>query len=357
MEENYQLRFYQEGDLENIIDLLEKSYGKWPSYEISVSKTEHFKWKWLETPYREGIVVVSTFNEKIVGCSCIRFNYIQYFGKRLKTHMSGEAAVHPEHRRKGVYSSMYKLRFETSTQQGSVLQTGITYNPLLIDTASSRGAIRFPHSIERWVYSWDPLAIDELNLVKRIGVSFLKIIQNMTKAIPITPRDVEIREIDEFDSRIDVFWEQIKDSYCFIFQKSKEYLNWRYCDPRSGNFQVLLATRDDEVIGYSVVKYSTDESKQGWIADFMVLPGSERIINSLILRSLDLLTSKDIQQVQVWLPNGGKYVDSFKSYGFVKYSQRGVIFLKYVSEGIDLDILSECPPSRISYHLGSTDVI
>ena len=98
LHENYQLRYYQDGDTDEIIKLLETCYGQWPNYDLSVPQSEHLKWKWLDSPFK-GSIIVSTFNEKIVGCVALRYMYIHFNGKRVKSHLSGEAAVHPDHHR------------------------------------------------------------------------------------------------------------------------------------------------------------------------------------------------------------------------------------------------------------------
>jgi GNAT superfamily N-acetyltransferase len=356
VQENYQLRNIQERDTDYIIELLELCYGQWPNYDLPISQNEHFKWKWSDSPFGSTFLV-STQNDKIVGCSGLRFNYVYINGKRVKCHLGGEAAVHPEHRRKGLHSSMFNKRIENAKKNGSLLHTGITYNPILTKTASSRGLFKFPHMIDNWVYIWNPLSQGNLSLLKKIGAVTLKIVQGLSASIPVSPSNLEIREIDKFDRSIDFFWEKSKEFYCFVFEKSREYLNWRYCDPRAGFFQALVAIYDDEVIGYSVCNYGNLEKKQGRIADFMVLPGQEWIQSNLLLSSLDFLKSKGMETVQAWLPNGNIFVNCFESNGFIKYDQRASIQISPFSEEITVEKIGECPSNRVLYHIGDTDII
>jgi hypothetical protein len=40
--------------------------------------------------------------------------------------------------------------------------------------------------------------------------------------------------IERFEEWADEFWTQLGARYKFIVQRDKDYLNWRYCDPRGG---------------------------------------------------------------------------------------------------------------------------
>jgi len=53
-----------------------------------------------------------------------------------------------------------------------------------------------------------------------------------------------VSEISRFDDRINLFWNQIKDNYIFITEKTRDYLNWRYCDKRGGNYIVKIVEKD-----------------------------------------------------------------------------------------------------------------
>ena len=63
---------------------------------------------------------------------------------------------------------------------------------------------------------------------------------------------VFIKKISAFDERIDEFWKIVNDNHDFILERGREYLNWRYCDFRAGEFIVEQAEEDGKILGYIV---------------------------------------------------------------------------------------------------------
>ena len=85
--------------------------------------------------------------------------------------------------------------------------------------------------------------------------------------------EVEISDIKYFDERIVEFWNRVKGNYDFIVERTREYLNLRYCDLRGGSYRVRLAADGEQVLGFSVLRVNRlKEYHEGYVVDFLALP-------------------------------------------------------------------------------------
>ena len=60
-------------------------------------------------------------------------------------------------------------------------------------------------------------------------------------------QSINILDVSKFNNNINIFWNNIKDNYFFITEKSQDFLNWRYCDRARGQFK--MATGGDMLKG------------------------------------------------------------------------------------------------------------
>ena len=88
-------------------------------------------------------------------------------------------------------------------------------------------------------------------------VNLLNDVRNFFSYPHSKKKDLQILEISSYDDRIDEFWHEVNDYYRFIIERTKDYLNWRYCDPRGGEYIVKTAEEDGRILGYSVLRINS----------------------------------------------------------------------------------------------------
>lgn len=126
--------------------------------------------------------------------------------------------------------------------------------------------------------------------------------------------DWSLRQVGRFDDRIDEFWREACKPFLLIVERKKEYVNWRYADPRAGNFRITIAELGDAVVGYVVTSASRD---RGYIADLLALPGRTDIAHSLLRRAVDELRSDGNSVIECWSPRDHPYRSALEANGFV----------------------------------------
>ena len=108
-----------------------------------------------------------------------------------------------------------------------------------------------------------------------------------------------IEEVKCIDERIEMFWNGIKDHYSFIVNRSKEDLNWRYCDPRAGCFVVKQAEEGGRILGYSALRVNRyrEDYPVGFIVDLLTLPNRLDVADALVKDAVRYFDDENINIV------------------------------------------------------------
>lgn len=83
-----------------------------------------------------------------------------------------------------------------------------------------------------------------------------------------------------------------------------EYLNWRYCDARAGNFTVKEAEDENERI-------------LGYIVDLLTLPGHLNAVDALVAESVEYFDEQDINMINYLIVKNHPNERILKRHGFL----------------------------------------
>ncbi|HUV34762.1 MAG TPA: hypothetical protein VMW22_07495, partial [Candidatus Desulfaltia sp.] len=144
----------------------------------------------------------------------------------------------------------------------------------------------------------------------------------------------------------------------FICDRSADYLNWRYCDPRAGDFIAMMAEGDDgELLGYSVLRVNRylESYPVGYIVDLLGRPGRSDVVEALAADSLEYFDTNDVNIVNCLVAKGHPHETALKKLGFVDSRVKIRIFIdEYEKKGLFNGIVGS-PPSRIHFSWGDHD--
>jgi hypothetical protein len=83
---------------------------------------------------------------------------------------------------------------------------------------------------------------------------------------------VTVKTVNQFDTRFDVFWNQIKDKYPVIAIRDSAFLAWRFDRFSRRKYQILLANAGNHMLGYSILQCTTIKGiKTGLIMDLITI--------------------------------------------------------------------------------------
>jgi hypothetical protein len=323
-------RFFQDGDEEGMLDVLLTTFKRWPTAEITVPPIEHLRWKLRsdDRALRAHTVVESA--DRIVGCSISISQRVKLGDRVLRAVHSVDAAVLPEYQALGVGRDF--RRFQATSR------------PRLFDLYFG-------------LQSGHP-AMPSLRKQDWTGVRLTNPGEVLVAGAPVVSASEadgwKLREVAQFDDRIDAFRQEAAAPFDRITMRSKDELNWRYCDPRSGPYRSVLAEDGGRIAGQ--VTYRTSRGR-GYIADLLALPGRLDVLASLVRHVLAAMGAEGVAEVECWSTPRHPYRDVLRDAGFDRLRKETTIVHKAM-RGLD-DELACLQDERAVLHVmaGDTDLV
>ena len=364
----FTIREYQTGDETRIVEFLEYAFGGWPKFNLECTPVDHWKWKYLDNPQKElQLITLVMDDKKIIATAHTCPKIVRIGKKRYLSSFGCDVATHPDYRRMGVNTSMREYRNDLHTKLGFDIGYGMAGNQILIKSAKRRGLNTFPHPLRHLglIFNTD-LHFKQSNttnhLLKKYGYRFyesLNKIKNILRRKPKENPDFTISDIKKFDDKYDSFWSAIQDQYGFILDRNRDYLNWRYCDLRGGNYIVKQLIERGEILGYVVLRINRYHAEYpiGYIIDLIAFPGRLDVADALISESVDYFKTNSINIVNSLVLENHPYKSIFLSNGFVDFRYNPYHTLRPRKKGINLDVVYNSPISKIHFQFGDIDAI
>ena len=284
--------------------------------------------------------------------------------------MAPDLAVHPNYRRIGISKKMSDLKHKFQIGYNTNLTYYIPGNPILIRRAIQRGRPSFPRPILNLV------RIDDIDLhlrmmpaehawLKRYGFHLSKFIHKMRYALSHwhmfnkSEQNYSITEIDRFDERINSFLREIRTNYNFIVERNQDYLNWRYSDPRGGNYIRKKAENDERILGYIILRINRYKREYpiGYIVDLLTIPDRIDVANDLITNAIRLFDNLSVNMIQYWGVQKHPHESLLRKHGFLKTRKEPHIFFNPMDVGKEWDQFRVSPPHQLFFQIGDTDAI
>jgi hypothetical protein len=240
-------------------------------------------------------------------------------------------AVHEDFRRLGVFSRMNRLMNEHRLKRGEALGYGVSNNPIVTKTWKKLDMSLhvLPVIFFLWINDFErfaeahPMRYTQL---KKIGYKILRTYNRMQKSFE---RSVEgggfsINKITHFDDNVDELWLEASKGFDYIIERRSDYLNWRYCDPRGGSYEVLAATESGGMIGYAALRVDRyrEDYPIGHVADVLALPERIGVVDSLLEESFRIFNEAGVNEAYCWMSLGHPYKRALERRGFLDLGKR-----------------------------------
>jgi hypothetical protein len=357
-----EVSFYEEGMETEIVELLNSVFDRWPKHEIQCKPVDHWRWKYTDNPSGKYIITIAKINNRIIGCNHTTFTNISLFNKKNVTILSADTATHLDYRGKGVQQRMDKLWEKSAESMRYSISYWITSNPIYIEWASRHKSTQLPVDLDNMIWINDiGLYLKERKpsnqFAKKLGYTLYKTGIQLLSSNEKPINDCTVKTVKRFDSSADLFWDQIREHYDFIFVRDKASLNHRYCDPRAGKYTVLGIFRGKSMLGFCVLGQEKVKGNiDGKIVDFIVLPEEPGVGDILLKNALNHFIETKINCVNFWFVKNNWLENIFKRNHFISRS-KGIphLFFEDASSVPDWDKLQDSSPDRIHFVMGDTD--
>jgi hypothetical protein len=354
LESEIKTRLYQPGDEDEILTLLQPVFTNYNKCKLS---SDYWKWKYIDTPLGS-IICVATIDGKIVGVIHSVLLNIKISNKIILGSMGGDATTHTDYRGLGVYTKLVNF-IDKARDERVIFRYSTSINPIIIKTKRDQPRISFPKEISYMIRIHD---ID-LHLKNRprknrvvigLGIRVFKFVNRILRffsSVPNSKNDFVIEETNKFDSSVEVFWNNIKDGYNFILVKDQQYLNWRYCDRRGGDFFVFKAGTGGDLLGFVVVQLDQkDGYSEGLIVDLLALPERLDVAYALMRRVCEFIDDRGVNAVYYECVDGHPYQSISTKNEFLD-SRLGP-YVRCVMGDEDYQIINGSPPKMVYFNYG-----
>jgi len=365
MDNNLIFQLFESGDENDLIKLLELSFRGWPKFDLNCSSLDYWRWKHLDNPVEPSIVVLAKKDGQIIGCNHGIPLKLKIFSDLYMCSQGADDSVSPNFRGMGISKELQNIRLDLEKKKFWTLNYGVIGDPILIKSYKKRYDY-LPIKISRLIKVMDVgLYLDKMNpkykIFKKYGYYMLNYLNKIKtpNRISSIKSNVDIFEIDSFDDSYDVFWNNIKNNYSFILEKTKEYLNWRYCDVRSGSYLIKKAILNGKLLGFIVLRINkyNKEYLEGYIVDLITLPNYYEVGFQLVQEALKFFNENNVNIITAYFVKNSKYEEILTSSGFIKYQNKMHIFYQLLNKDINIDKLINEDPNKLQFTMGDTDWI
>lgn len=355
-----------EDDEAQILELLSRAFRRWPQFEIPVSAAEHLRWKMRSDPAVARHHYVGEVDGRIVVMLLRILRRFRVRGRDCLARDGVDAAVDPDYQGRGLYGAMVEQTKERPQFYDHDLGISYSSNPRLQRRDVRKGSKPLADPIQVLEKPYRARAMVRRRQKEHGGrlpasLAVLRIkLETVLNRIGHPPYLRPLRPAwsivtgERFDERIDPFFDEAARPFEFLVVRSRNYLNWRYCEPAAGKFTVRIAEQEGRILGYLVFKISQGN---GYIADLLALPGRLDVVRSLIEDALRMLREASAERVSCWMIGRHPYNGLLRRYGFVD-TRRDIwcVHKAFDEESALLDFLGE-PTARVHLMLGDSDWI
>lgn len=317
-----------EGNGEDLIELFQSVT---PELEVDIQK---WRWKYLENPLKENLILVYEDRKKIVGEEAIVPFKAYFKGKILKIGHSVDSMVLNEYRGKGIFKKLALKSLKEGKERGYSYFYGFPNKNSLPIYTKKLNWMSFGY-IRRWIF---PLNLNILSLKFKIDFSILsplfKIGKNLLK------RDYGFERVYNFNG-VDVYLENLKKHYDIFLLRDEDFLKWRYLDHPYYKYDIF---KDDKNI--FVLRIKDVDIKRGTIEEFIY---SDYLSFSKILSfSIKYFIENNVDLIDIWVRKGDPLEKILFYKGFIPYQKRLIIIYpfeninfskKYFFNFSDLDVI------------------
>jgi len=363
--DNYNLRLFESGDEGELTDLLELCFGGWPKFDLNCSVLDYWRWKHLDNPLGPSVVILAKTGDQLMGCNHgIPLN-IKIFNNIYPCSQGTDDSVSPNFRGMGISKELQNMRLDVEKKKFWALNYGVIGDPILVKSYKKRYNF-LPIKISNLIKVKDielhlDMVNDKYKIFKKYGYCFSSYLNNITTSKRITSLNynVDIIDINHFDESYDIFWNNIKNNYSFILVKNKKYLNWRYCDPRSGSYIIKIAKQGEQIVGYIILRINRYDKKypRGYIVDLISLQNFYDASYMLVQNALRYFEEKNVNVIAVYFAENSKYENILKTFEFIKVPNKMHIFYQHLNNDINIGELIREDPNKIQFTMGDTDWI
>jgi len=347
------------GDEGPVLEVLQAAFNGWPKIEITVDPIDHLRWKMSSDPAADRQHRIVESDGEIIGVTLYQIQRLKLRGRVIRVAGGVDSCIHPDYQGKGVHTAL-RARRRGRARPGADAHFGLrNLGPVTSRIRERFGVKAFliANRVEALVCALRPWPTDRMiTAFEHVTLWARGNLARLRRAFRGRSHQRRaVREVSEFDGRIEAFCEEASQPFEFMVIRDRDYLNWRYADPRAGRFSIRLAEEDGRILGYAVLALSFG---RGYIADLLALPGRADVVRSLLDDALTYFRAQRVGAAECWLPKRHPYREAVRAAGFLgKRWTLPLVFRLYNDEEREQGDFLRRKRARIHITAGDTDLV
>ena len=364
----YRARVYEKGDDEQIVDLLVTSFDGWPKFDIQCNSIEHWRWKYLDNPVGPLLIFVVEKEGVIVGSYHSVPRLVNIEGHTVLGSIDADVCTHPDHRRKGVYNMILDFLEPIIPRKDVIFWYGIESNPILIKKHIHDGTDKVaPHKAALYIRVKDldrhlSVTSSNFSFIKKMGYRFFEKKNDFFNRASLRSNvsHYDIVRTYRFEKQVDDLFKKVKNYYHYIIERDSDYLNWRYCDPRGGDYHIWSAFHEKNLLGFVVSRINCyqEDYPTGHILDLIYDPTRLDVADALLKIALSDFDENKVN-ITHYLGITDNPLDTVvKSNGYVNSRKQILWTYEWLSPVTEYaNIFKKLPSERVYFTYGDIDWI
>jgi GNAT superfamily N-acetyltransferase len=351
--QSWKVRDGDERDLENILSLRKVVFGEMEEDKLDPS---YWKWQFMKGPDGKALIYVAEDEGRVIGHFADVPRRFFAHGSVVLGTLSIDLMVHPDYRRKGIFSELGRLAIERVKRRDGLFMMAYPIRKETIQGFKKIGwevvtelpvivcPIRFQGIVRRYLPF--PLISHFLGGTARLFYFILFWNKGRRRA-----EGIEIEEVKEFDDQFDSFWTKALSLYPILGVRDRSYLTWRYLQHPTRTYIIFRAKKNGEMKGYIILrKVDLLRFKSAVIVD--LIASDSETLSALVMKGIDQSRKEKVDLLGYMVPKGHPYHRILRQRGFLP-SLKTFLLMVYPQSPKEL-LLS---PERWYVNWGDTDVI
>lgn len=347
-----------EKDFEGFEELSVISFGSGTN-----SKKEMYEWLFDKNPYNKtgNMMYLLKEGDKVIGCDGLLPNELYVNGKVLLAAHSVKSMTHPEYKRQGIFKKMTENSCEMGKKNGVDVVIGLAND----QSYPAYQRFSWPTLFEKEVYV-KPICIE--NILKRrikigaiasIGNSiYSKYMKNKLDKNKLNDMTFEIHK--DVPTDVQQCWDKYKEKYNVLLVRDYKYLNYRYNLRPDVDYVTIIARKNNEVIGFSILHNSyANGSKMSSAVEFFTDPTNENYIKGLSDEVCRYCYENKLDYIVIGSGLYGKYKDVLMKNGFMltrKSPKNNMMIANIISDRLNIDEIMGHEKWHITQGDGETEL-
>lgn len=274
----WKLDIVRKEDKADMLALIRTEYG-----DVDLAQEAYYDWLIRQTPTDvPQFAAREKATGKVVSASTLLGVRASWCGEPILAILGINLVVDPRYRRQGVYRALATQPRDDLREAGYRFMTTFPNQKSMPQMAKSD----LYHLVSQVPLLIRPLNVQALtathidNALLRWGLNAGWAVASRTlwregHSSQGGPDARLVEEGQELDEPYDRFWAKVKAKYDLMVVRDRAFLQWRFCDIPTRDYQILSARRDGELEGYVVLRQAQIRgTRAGMIADLLVLPGA-----------------------------------------------------------------------------------